>query len=192
MEIRIANSDDYLKLRELWQDVFGDDAAYIDNLYVSLDATGYVLVEEESVRSCLTVFDVGTYEGKLVSEIYAVCTDAESRGKGFASKLVEHARDRIVDDGKVAMICPADKELIRFYEKLRFEPFFYVSEKANDENNPHIELNERFSLFVEQEGEIESADSFVGSEVIVEGMINSDADIRWSKDSYPYFGFPMK
>lgn len=191
MEIRVANSDDYLKLRELWQDVFGDDASYIDNLYESLDATGYVLVDEENVKSCLTVFDVGTYEGKVISEIYAVCTDAESRGNGFASKLVEHAKNRIINDGKVAMVCPADEELIEFYEKIGFEPFFYVSEKSNDDN-PHIELNNQFSMFIEQEGEIESAKSFLSGEARIEGMINNDSGLSRTENEYPYFGFPMK
>lgn len=194
MEIRIANENDYTKLRDLWQEVFGDSSEYIDNLYDSLDATGYVLLEEGKVVSCLTVFDVGTFEGKPISEIYAVCTKNSARENGYASKLVAFVRDEIKEDGKVAMICPASEMLIEFYSKLDFEPYFYVCKKSKALDISRIELNDAFNNFVLSEGEIESAEALdlSDTEIVIEGMINKDSSLSNPGGKYPYFGFPMK
>lgn len=194
MDIRKANPHDYIELRKLWQDSFGDSPEYIDNLYESLDATGYVLYNEKEVVSCLTVFDVGTFEGKPISEIYAVCTKNSARENGYASKLVAFVRDEIKEDGKVAMICPADEKLIAFYEKLNFISYFYVCEQSRNSDVPRVKLNIRFEQFVIAEGEIESnkALDLDNNQMIVEGMIDVDSGLSKLENKYPYFGFPMK
>lgn len=200
MEIRIASENDYLKLRELWQEVFGDDKDFVHNLYGALSATGYVLVDDsEDVKSCLTVFDVGTYQGKIVSEIYAVCTEADSRGKGYASRLIEFAKKKIVQVGKIAMICPTEESLVPFYEKLGFEPHFYIGNESQDvkysENVlgkvPHISLNYSFMKFILEDDPDEFLKVSLGGDII-QGMINADSGIKRKGFEYPYFGFPMK
>lgn len=194
MEIRKANPHDYIELRKLWEDSFGDSPVYIDNLYESLDATGYVLYNEKEVVSCLTVFDVGTFEGKSISEIYAVCTKNSARENGYASELVAFVRDEIKEAGKVAMICPASERLIEFYSKLDFEPYFYVCKKSKALDISRIELNDAFNNFVLSEGEIESAEALdlSDTEIVIEGMINKDSSLSNPEGKYPYFGFPMK
>lgn len=217
MEIRIANKKDYSKLRNLWQVVFGDDAKFVDDLYESLSATGYVLYNEKNLASCLTVFDVGTYEGKTITEIYAVCTAADMRGKGYASNLVECAKNEIAKSGKVAMICPARENLIPFYEKLNFIPYFFIGKeqldfekkiyeiaencsikeycKAREEqlkNIPHIEVNLPFLDFAIREAGCNTEYICLSDDFVIQGMVNRDSGLSKTKDSYPYFGFPMK
>ena len=200
MKIRIVNENDYTKLRGLWQEVFGDSTEFIDSLYEKLSATGYVLVDdEEDVKSCLTVFDVGTYHGKVVSEIYAVCTGADAREKGYASRLVEFAKRKIVQDGKIALICPAEESLVSFYEKLGFEPHFFVGNEPENikysENVlgkvPHISLNYNFMKFILEDDPDELMKVNLGGDII-QGMINADSGIKRKGCEYPYFGFPMK
>lgn len=217
MELRKANSKDYVELRNLWQEVFRDSAEYIDYLYESLDAIGYVLLNKGNVVSCLTIFDVGDYEGKTITEIYAVCTKAYDRGKGYASKLIEHAKSEIEKSGKIAMICPASEELIAFYQKLNFAPQFYTSMDFSDfEKNaweatkyktpqeyseiredrlskiPHIKINLSFLEFVVNEKEYESLNIKFKDAYAVQGMINKDSGLLKRENEYPYFGFPMK
>ena len=200
MEIRIANEKDYEKLRDLWQETFGDNKKFVDNLYEALSATGYVLLDDdEEVKSCLTVFDVGSYQGKVISEIYAVCTDADVRGKGYASRLVEFAKRKIVQAGKIALICPAKESLIPFYEKLGFEPHFFVGNESMEikysENVlgkvPHISLNYNFMKFILEDDPDELMKVNLGGDII-QGMINADSGIKRKGCEYPYFGFPMK
>lgn len=217
METRIANSKDYEKLKRIWHTAFKDSTQYIDNLYKMLNATGYVLASGEDVKSCLTIFDVGTYHDKTVCEIYAVCTESSSQKLGYASTLVEYARNEIVGSGKIALTCPANKDLVSFYEKLGFEKHFYVSHDSVDAerqiakiiekngisqyNNyrekilskiPHIKLNANFIDFIIIMKEIESQTPILNGDVIVQGMINNDAGIKKYENEYPYFGFPIK
>lgn len=199
MEIRVANENDYAKLSELWQMVFGDDSKFIDDLYSSLSATGYVLDDGKEIKSCLTVFDVGTYKGKVVSEIYAICTELGARGVGYASRLIDFAKKKIVQAGKIALICPAEESLVPFYEKMGFEPHFFVGNEAKEinysesilENIPHISLNYNFLKFILKDDPDELHKLSLGGDKI-QGMINSDSGIIRKGCEYPYFGFPMK
>ena len=217
MEIRVASPSDYIVLRNLWHEEFGDSEEYIDNLYNSLNATGYVLLEDEDIKSSLTVFSVGIYQDKIVNEIYAVCTKPDARYKGFASKLIKSVRDQIASENKIVMVCPAEETLIPFYEKLEFRNHFYISHASMDAekyisteikrngsaqyNNyrekylskiPHIELNHQFTDYIISEDEIKAQQINLSKDAIVQGMIYSKDEIRINVDTYPYFGFPMK
>lgn len=213
MEICIANSNDYKELKMVWHLVFNDSLDFIDNLYASLDAKGYVLKEDKQIKSCLTVFDIGTYNGKIVSEIYAVCTVPTERNQGYASKLIEYVRDEIGNSGKIALVCPADETLISFYKKLHFQEHFYIGKKGTRIINkdvfdvkeyntlresflkdiPHIKLNENFLDFVIRDN-LDSPDAleiYTGGNT-VQAMIYTDIYIKNKDDTFPYFGFPMK
>lgn len=176
MEIRIANKSDYLKLRELWNIVFGDSPDFIDMLYKELDATGYVACEDDTVVSSLTFFEVGEYESRKVKMSYAICTHPNYRGKGYASKLISFVYENEIRDDELSLICPAEKSLIKFYSKTNYQPFFYAKEeslKATEKINisiqsispkeyikyrkkflkdiPHIKLNQNFLEFIEKD-----------------------------------------
>ncbi|MDO4975431.1 MAG: GNAT family N-acetyltransferase, partial [Alphaproteobacteria bacterium] len=176
MEIRIANKSDYPKLRELWNLVFGDSPDFVDMLYERLDATGYIVCEDDTVVSGLTFFEVGEYEGRKVKMSYAICTHPNYRGKGYVSKLISFVYENEISDDELSLICPAEKSLIKFYSKTNYQPFFYAKEessKATEKINisiqsispkeymdyreqflkdiPHIKLNQNFLEFIEKD-----------------------------------------
>ena len=125
MDIHVADEREYAELRDLWCRTFGDKADYVDKIYEILDARGYVLVESGHVRSCLTLFEAGSYNNKKVWISYAICTEEKYRGHGFASELTKHVRDLILEKGEISMLCPANATLVSFYNKLGYKSHFY-------------------------------------------------------------------
>ena len=170
MYTRCANKFEYNELRNLWYQAFGDGADYIDQLYGILKAEGFILVDENQIKSCLTIFDVGTFDDKIVTECYAICTEINERGKGYASKLTEDVRDELLDLGRLPLICPASESLISFYEGLQFDKFFYVNETAEKvcddvilsikKINPH-KYNEYREVFLSGIPHIKLYDNFL-------------------------------
>lgn len=134
---KISNKDyEYAKLRTLWVETFNDEPSEVDSIYENLSATGYVLEDDGVIKSCLTTFCAGTFQGKIVQVIYAVCTAPEFRNQGYAGKLVKEAVSDIESGGDIALTCPADADLEAFYRKLgmkhcSYEPIYeaYASEE---------------------------------------------------------------
>ena len=143
MNIHEADEREYLKLRELWCKVFGDSPAFVDMFYDTLRAKAYVLTEDDEVKSCLTLFEAGNYLGKTVMVSYAICTAPAARGKGYASALVSHIREFVLDEGKLSLICPANEGLISFYERLGYKPHFYA-------DNFEAEIEDDASVSIEK------------------------------------------
>lgn len=121
-------SSEYPKLRSLWSDVFGDEPAYVDSFYKhwGKDIWGCVLSDDGGVRSALTCFRMGALGGREVWISYAICTDPSARGLGYGSIITEYARDIVVSEGGVSMLCPAEASLVGFYEKLGYHPCGYT------------------------------------------------------------------
>ncbi len=137
MDVRIREieygSEGYPQLRALWSEVFGDAPGYVDGFYENFgaDITGYaVLDEKDRACSALTCHRCGTYEGRPVYVIYAVCTREDMRGKGLAAALVSFVRDRVSEAGGISIVSPAEPSLISYYAGLGYEPHFFVSERA--------------------------------------------------------------
>lgn len=172
MKIRKIRPNEYEELRSLWCDVFGDDPLYVDKLYYSLKAVGYVCEENDALHSFLTLLDVGEIDGQKVKVSYAICTRPESRGKGYASELVKYVRDMVVNKGDISLICPAEDSLLQFYSNLEYHPGLYSREITVTANElplnvsmlshikynklreaflmdiPHVKLNSRFLKFI--------------------------------------------
>ena len=205
MEIKKVSEKEYLQLRNLWCKVFDDEADYVDAVYDKLDAVGYVVVEDDKVISCLTLFEVGEFDGKTVDVSYAICTEPNMRGNSYASKLVEYVREEITRNGKLSLICPAEKSLVRFYQRLQYVPMFYADKSDNViayaelqegilKDVPHIIMNSKFIEFVKNEIDADCRTSYVptNSGGLVLGMIAGDYTAS-KKDYYlPYFGFPLE
>lgn len=126
MDIHVANEREYVELRELWCQTFGDEPEFVDRLYDLLNAIGYVVVDDDHVRSCLTLFEAGTHDGKPVWVSYAICTEERYQGNGFASNLIEYVRNTVINRGGLSLICPAELSLVSFYEKNKYNAYYYV------------------------------------------------------------------
>lgn len=179
MDIHVANNKEYAELRSLWCQTFGDDSDFVDEFYDVLNAVGYVIVDDDHVRSCLTLFQAGTFNEKNVWVSYAICTEPKYRGNNFASALTEYVRDIVAKKGGVSIVCPAELSLIPFYEKIGFKPYFYskncyaeVSDDVSVETSalsisdymkwreefladiPHVAVNERLLEFAEWDSSV--------------------------------------
>ena len=150
----------YEGLRTLWCEVFNDEPSFIDGMYSFFGANpkegiytsdnikGYLCLSDEGFAvSALTCFRCGDLDGTASYTSYAICTDPECRGLGFAGSLVEHVRDIVLESGGVSVISPAEPSLENFYSAHGYEAFFMAESdkvKADDE--------EAF-IFDEEDGE---------------------------------------
>ena len=82
-------------------------------------------VEQGRVVSMLHIVEMQTSLGRT-GYLYAIATDADYRGRGYSSQLIEEAfrlmRQRRYD---VAMLIPATNQLKEFYSKFGFEDRSY-------------------------------------------------------------------
>ena len=113
--------------RELWQRVFGDEREFVDLFMTEVYSPDNMLtrVEEGRVVSMLHIVEMQTSLGRT-GYLYAIATDADYRGRGYSSQLIEEAfrlmRQRRYD---VAMLIPATNQLKEFYSKFGFEDRSY-------------------------------------------------------------------
>lgn len=121
-------SEEYDELKKCWCEVFGDDPDYVDELYYALNATGYAVYDNSELHSFLTLFKAGTFEEKPVMVSYGICTWPQSRGKSYASTLVQHVRDEVVSQGATSLISPAEPSLVEFYSRLGYQPSLLAEE----------------------------------------------------------------
>ena len=133
----ISNKDEYEGLRTLWCEVFSDEPNFVDAMYANFgeDIAGYVAADEEGrICSALTRFKCGTFEGKDVYTSYAICTAKEMRGLGLAGRLVETARDDVLNKGGISLISPAEPSLENFYGTHGYVPFFFADKNLAQED----------------------------------------------------------
>ena len=148
---------EYEGLRSLWCRTFTDDPDFVDAAFERFgnDICGYVVIDEDGeIRSALTCYACGTFEGKTVWVSYAVCTDVNFRGLGLAGALVSFVKEAVISRGDLALVSPAEESLVSFYEKCGYEPFFCVSELAAI--SPDFDEDE----FEEYEGDFEDDQDF--------------------------------
>lgn len=157
---RVDTKDKYEGLRDLWCRVFGDEPGFVDFFYRSFveDIEGYVICNDAGkVISALTCFRCGVFrdaageagggaEGLPVYVSYAICTDPEYRGHGYAAALTEYVRDVVTapsgtvlheeDDGRpdaeglggISLVSPAEESLIGYYDRLGYRAAFTAGE----------------------------------------------------------------
>ena len=109
------------RLKQLWQEAFGDSEAFTDLFF----AHGF------SPERCLAATEAGRVLGALywfdcepgLAYIYGVGVFEAARGRGVGVRLMqavhEHLRKR---NYKGCILCPADGGLFGYYEKLGYTP----------------------------------------------------------------------
>ena len=135
IELRTSREGEENQEKALWQQVFGDDDAFIqlyyDTCYTPKDV--FVLLEDGRLASmliCLPVTlrmaDKSMGRGAYV---YALATAPASRGKGYAQKLLAFMHTHLRDQGlDFSATVPAMSSLFSFFQKAGFSPFFYHQE----------------------------------------------------------------
>lgn len=170
----VDSKDKYEGLRDLWCRVFGDEPGFVDFFYESFggDIMGYVICNDAGKTiSALTCFRCGVFrgapdnaeggpahdapdgpgcgaDGLPVYVSYAICTDPEYRGQGYAAALTEYVRSAVTAPqgtavhgeadgqpaaeglGGISLVSPAEESLIGYYDRLGYRETFFVDEHA--------------------------------------------------------------
>ena len=151
MVIRPIEANEYEELRTTWCEVFGDDPIFVDELYYSMAAQGFVAEDDDKLHSFLTLFEAGSFRGKPVLVSYGVCTKPESRGKGYARELAYFVKEKVVQTGAISMVCPAEPSLISFYSKIGYRPTFYAKDTEADTEYMDIPLELQVNMLTASE-----------------------------------------
>lgn len=113
-------------LIELWNQCFGDDRQYIE-LYLEnrFETENMFVIYEDnrpvSMASLLPVKITINGNKENARYVYAVATLPAYRNKGYASKLIRHAAERVKEP---LILQPADRDLQEYYEKHGFVDAF--------------------------------------------------------------------
>lgn len=113
-------------IQEIWQTCFGDEEEYIE-FYLGHRMTKenmlviYADGRPVSMASFLPVEYLCEGEYLDARYVYAVATLPEYRGRGFASKILNFAKEKY---GEPLILSPADESLMQYYEKLGFKRAF--------------------------------------------------------------------
>ena len=123
---------DVPRQRELWALAFGDSGPYVDNFYNNYYRPERVLVlEEDGVVQAMTAwfeteFVVSEQEQYRAAYLYAVATHPDTRGKGFAGKLLQYADAYLkeVQGFQAVTTVPAQPSLHNFFGANGFRECF--------------------------------------------------------------------
>lgn len=165
-EIVRASQKDMLSVKDLWQEIFGDDSEFIDRFYRAFP------IEESGVVAKIgekTVGMVNALDCKLMCKnelfygkyIYALAVSNEYRGKGIAKALLE-----ICEEGDFVLLVPETKGLFDMYAHLGYskktqvdvrftEPFLFFTEgKSSDGVSALVKIKDsRLEDFDSQKGD---------------------------------------
>lgn len=122
-----AQTDD---LRDLWQEAFVDDDAFMDLFYTygfAPDRCRCVTIDGH-VAAALYWFDC-QYRGRPLAYLYGVATAKAFRGKGLCRALAENTHQHLKYLGYAgAILVPAGEKLFQMYEKMGYSVCASVSE----------------------------------------------------------------
>ncbi len=110
-------------VKELWQEVFGDEDEFVDHFlhrYFSQDGMLSMVDSDNRLLSMLHIIPMESEFGR-VAYIYGVATHPECRAKGYATKLMSAAMDVIRSRGYVAaVLIPSEEWLRGYYSRFGF------------------------------------------------------------------------
>lgn len=124
-----ANETDKEQIVTIWQQCFGDSKEYVEMYLNHRFETENMLVifQDEklvSMASFLPVQVVINGERMVARYVYAVGTLVEDRGKGYASEIIKHAKEKYLEP---LILQPEDETLEQYYMGLGFEKGFEPS-----------------------------------------------------------------
>jgi len=127
---RTLPAERFSEVAALWEQVFGDDPAYIAEFLRLMRREDRICSLEEG-RVISALFSLkGSYrhpENNLdLRYIYAAATAPEYRGKGLMADLLDYAEDLAREEGADGMILvPQEEGLFRYYGRFGYQPAFY-------------------------------------------------------------------
>ena len=128
------NNSKSLECARLWKEVFGDSAEFISSFINDIYNADNMLCIEQAGK-IVSMLHIIPFEmnGSKVAYIYAVATDADARGQGYATKLIKKAIEKAKAEGfKAVLTLPADEGLRNFYSQFGFEGIYAVKFKTKE------------------------------------------------------------
>lgn len=122
MNIDRPSEAQYARLRELWQEAFGDPDEYLDSFFAAAFSPDRCrcVTEDGAVTAALYWFGCYCY-GRPVAYLYAVATAKSHRGRGLCHALMADTHRHLADMGFAGTILvPGEPSLIRFYETMGY------------------------------------------------------------------------
>ena len=113
-EIYKPSYNELLSIAELWSKSFGDEKKFVFEFYKKMPVHSTVCCYADEILVGITVL----LSLELAYYGYAVCTDADFRGKGICRRIHEYIKEKCDREGYEYFIHPADDSLVSFYEKL--------------------------------------------------------------------------
>lgn len=111
---------DFLQLRRLWSDIFGDSEGYLDIFFDTYCRSALILTEEYSgsVISALWGLPFDFTGGLKGLYLCGLATRQQWRGKGIMSRLIEQAEEWAVRNKfDFSFLIPADENLRKYYSE---------------------------------------------------------------------------
>ncbi len=133
MFAKYPESRDIPALRQLWQEAFRDDDAFLDKFF----STGYsqnrcrVILEDGLAAAALYWFDC-QWEGKKLAYLYAVATAKDFQGQGLCRFLMEDTHALLGQLGYAgAVLVPGSDSLRGMYEKMGYRAATTIQELSS-------------------------------------------------------------
>lgn len=131
--IRFAKKEDLIQLKEIWRECFHDEEHYIDFFYEHhvVEKVTLIYIQDGRAVSMLNLIP-----GRMMIEdkyqeiryVYAVATLPKYQGQGMAGKLLNHANQWLQNQNILTILVPADEKLFKYYERLGYKTYFYMSQ----------------------------------------------------------------
>lgn len=109
-------------LRQLWQQAFGDDDAFLDKFFEFGFSPDHCrcAVEAGQTAAALYWFDM-TCRGRKIAYLYAVATEKSHQNRGLCRVLMADVHEILAQQGYAGTILvPEDEKLAAMYEKMGY------------------------------------------------------------------------
>ncbi|MCC8123196.1 MAG: GNAT family N-acetyltransferase [Oscillospiraceae bacterium] len=130
---RAATGDELVQLQALWHAAFGDSMVCIEGFFTACPSARALVAADDAVRAMLFLLPVtlclpggDTARGAY---LYALATHPDTRGKGYASRLMQYA-DALLQAEEVdcLTVVPARPDLHVFFGSAGFGAYFTMDE----------------------------------------------------------------
>lgn len=135
IEVRLAQSGEISRQKEIWKSCFGDADFFIDFYYANRykAENTVVLLDRGQISAMLTRIPIRvvTPENQSVDAamLYAIATHPDDQHRGFATQIINYSNQYLAQTHKeISVLVPAEKPLFKFYHNLGYKEGFYIRE----------------------------------------------------------------